>query len=185
MKVLDGQQAAEILGVSTRRLYQIAKESDPPPKDSAGKYPCREFGQWIRNRHAVSLGVQNNGDVLDLNAERARLAKEQADKTAMENARLRGELVQVAAVRLLLEKILSAFRTRILSLPTRIATQVIGIKATAEARDLVEEHLQDALNDLSRINISSLASGSGAADGKAAAKTNGKSVGRRASKAKS
>ena len=185
MDSLDGKTAAALLHVSTRRLYQIANEDNPPPKAPDGKYPTCEFGDWLRARHANDLGVQQDGNVLDLQAERARLAKEQADKTAMENARQRGELVPVAAVRGLLEKILSAFRTRILSLPTRIATQVIGIKATAEARDLIEEHLQEALNDLSRINVSSLGSRSGAANGKAAAKANGKSVGRRTSKAKS
>lgn len=43
-------------------------------------------------------GTLADGRVLDLNAERARLAREQADQTALKNARLRGELVPLAEV---------------------------------------------------------------------------------------
>ena len=185
MQVLSGQQAAELLSVTTRRLYQIAKEADPPPKDSSGIYPAREFGQWLRDRHVVSLGIQDNGEVLDLNAERARLAKEQDDKTAMDNARLRGELVPVAAARELLEKILSTFKTRILSIPAKLAPLMVGLKSITEARDLVYDHLVGALNELSRLNVSELTSRGSVSGSKATAKTNSKPVGRRASKAKS
>ena len=57
-------------------------------------------------------------NVLDLNAERTRLSKEQADKVEMENHRMRGELVSVSVARQVLEKILAAFRSRVRCLST-------------------------------------------------------------------
>src|SRR3712207_9208065 len=56
--------------------------------------------RWIVEQELKAAGFEP-GDLpekLDLTAERARLAKEQADKTAMENALARGELVRVSDV---------------------------------------------------------------------------------------
>ena len=184
MEYLSTAQLAELHGVSTRRIYQIAKEDDPPPKAANGKIPAGEAGEWLRRQHSKKLGVQNSGEVLDLNAERARLAKEQADKAAMENARQRGELVPVSVVRKLLERILSVFKTHILAIPSKLAPLVLGLNTTAGARDAIAEHLHGALNELSRLNISELGAAGGDSGGKTTAKTNSKRVGRRAPKTK-
>ncbi len=185
MQVLSGAQAAEMLGVSTRRLYQLAKEGDPPPKDSAGKYPAREYAVWLMEREISKKGIQPDGKVLDLQAERARLAKEQADKTAMENGRLRGELAPVGAARKLLESVGSTFKTRILSIPSKLAPAIIGLKTLPEVRELIEEYLHDALHELSRLTEADLGSAAGPAGGTPAAEADNKRVGRPRKKIKS
>jgi phage terminase Nu1 subunit (DNA packaging protein) len=123
-------------------------------------------------------------DDLDLTAERARLAKEQADKTEMENKRIRGESVPAAHAVTMLEKIITAFRSKVLSIPTKAAPLVHGCKNLAETRDQIEAALFDALNELANIDILHLSTAKGGGDGAPAAKTDSQPVGRSRKKAK-
>jgi hypothetical protein len=50
-------------------------------------------------------------------AERLRKTREEADKLSLQNARARGELVEIAAVKKLGEKVMVAIRNRILAMP--------------------------------------------------------------------
>lgn len=53
----------------------------------------------------------------DIEAERLRKTREEADKLALANSRSRGELVEVQAVKRLGEKVMAAVRNRILAMP--------------------------------------------------------------------
>lgn len=53
----------------------------------------------------------------DLEAERLRKTREEADKLALANARSRGELVEISAVKKLGEKVMVAIRNRLLNMP--------------------------------------------------------------------
>jgi len=183
MELLTGKQAAELIGVTVRRLNQICNDDGGPTKDSYGKYPACDFGEWMRRRHAESLGVQTNGERLDLNAERARLAKEQADKTQMENSRSRGESIPARQAAAVLEKVVMSFRSKVLSIPTKAAPLVHGCKSLADTRDKIEAALFEALNELANIDLVSLAGTVGSDKGSAAAKTDNKRVGRPRKKA--
>jgi phage terminase Nu1 subunit (DNA packaging protein) len=64
----------------------------------------------VRDLLKVALGG-------DYEAERLRKTREEADRLALANARSRGELVEVASVRKLGEKVMIAVRNRILNMP--------------------------------------------------------------------
>lgn len=49
-ETLSQSTAAELLGVTARRLRQLAKSDDPPPQDATGRYPVAAFGAWLRAR---------------------------------------------------------------------------------------------------------------------------------------
>jgi phage terminase Nu1 subunit (DNA packaging protein) len=53
----------------------------------------------------------------DIEAEKLRKTREEADKLALANSRSRGELVEITAVKRLGEKIMVAIRNRILAMP--------------------------------------------------------------------
>ena len=53
----------------------------------------------------------------DIEAERLRKTKEEADRLALANARSRGELVEIASVKKLGEKVMVALRNRVLNMP--------------------------------------------------------------------
>jgi phage terminase Nu1 subunit (DNA packaging protein) len=94
----------------------------------------------------------------DLYVQRARLTKEQADKAEMDNRKTKGELVPVSQAAKLLEKVVLAFRSQILALPTKAAPHVHGCKAIAETKEALETSLHDALNELAELDVSRLGS---------------------------
>lgn len=53
----------------------------------------------------------------DIEAEKLRKTREEADKLALHNARSRGELVEISSVKKLGEKVMIAVRNRILNMP--------------------------------------------------------------------
>lgn len=53
----------------------------------------------------------------DIKREQLRRTKEEADKLALQNSRSRGELVEIASVKKLGEKVMIAIRQRILNMP--------------------------------------------------------------------
>ena len=131
---------------------------------------CRvAYLRWLRSR------VPGGGASKDLNAERARLTAAQAEKTEIDLAERRGELLPVDSVASLWTRVLTDTKTKLLSLPSKLAPQVIG-KSREEARAKIEHAIHEALRTLAD-------TAGGDPDGTdAAAEGDGKRVGRRASK---
>jgi phage terminase Nu1 subunit (DNA packaging protein) len=96
-----------------------------------------------------------SADELVLTSERARLAKEQADKTAMENAIKRGELVDLPKVADALTKILTNVKTRLLAIPRRAAPLVLGCKTLPQVEDQLVSLVHEALTELSNDPLTS------------------------------
>jgi len=143
MEPLTQREAAEVAGLSRRHLRRLDTSDDPPPRDGEGRYPPREFGRWLQRRIVSESGT------LDLDAERARLAKEQADKIAMENARRREILVDSERVREWWRAIVTTARKRLLVIPKRVAPNVMGAASLPAVRDVLETEIYAALNELS------------------------------------
>lgn len=127
-------------------------------------------------------------EYLNLDAERARLAKEQADKVALENAVSRGELVHRTHMSEVLSRALGAFRARLLAAAVKLAPRVNPGNPNL-ARDLIEREHTAALSELADFDPGAFvgeresdAAGS-AVDPPAAAEAAGQRVGRRRKKA--
>lgn len=81
-------QIAAVLGVSSRWIGELRAKGDLPPDGSS---LLENVEAWAQAKYGID-GVQ---DALDLDAESARLKKEQADSKAMDNAERRGELASL------------------------------------------------------------------------------------------
>lgn len=92
--------------------------------------------------------LQDKGEVGSLEIERARLAKEQADKYSLDNAVKRGELVPVGDVTRVWESRIGACRSRLLGLPGRISPHVVACSNVAEVKALLERYIYECLDDL-------------------------------------
>lgn len=94
-------------------------------------------------------GRRGNGDEARLAAERARLAREQADAVALKNASARRENVPVALVKKSLEIVFMAFRERCLSIPGKVAVSC-EMRSRGEVEEIVRDEVYEALDELSR-----------------------------------
>ena len=94
-------------------------------------------------------GRHGNGDVARLAAERARLAREQADQVALKNAIMRRENVPLRLIERGATIIFSTFREKCLAIPGKIAASC-EMRSRDEVEKIVRDEIYEALEELSR-----------------------------------
>ncbi|MCR0981802.1 hypothetical protein [Roseomonas populi] len=108
---------------------------------------------YIRHLREQAAGRRSDAadaEDLDLVQQRARLAKEQADRIAARNAQDRGELVPVSAVTLAVVGLIELSKSRLAKVPAIVA------KADAGLRERVATAIEDAMEDLSATRVEAL-----------------------------
>lgn len=120
--VVSQRQFADIIGVSEAAVSGMAKAGIIIANQCVGAW-IRDYCAHIREQAA---GRAAAGD-LDLAEQRARLAKEQADKVAMQNAERRGEVAPVAAMEMVLAATGSKVGKILDTIPGLVRRRVPGI----------------------------------------------------------
>lgn len=163
--------------------------ADGLPRVSASKvrgqsdeYDVAETIRWRVARESGGNAVGDDGNVINFDAERARLTKEQADKVAMQNDVLRGNLLDGRAVAEHWGTVIVNAKTRLLSIPTKAAPLLLGAKTMPQAREIVERFIIEVLHDLAGADCHPGASGIAGVD--AATEVDGEPVGGQASSPK-
>jgi len=108
--------------------------------------------RYVRHLRAMAAGWKGedeDGEVLDLTAERARKAKEEADRLEMQNAQMRRELLPRADVDAAVIEDYSRVRARLLNVPSKVAPLVAAATEPREAEGLVKRAIYEALQELS------------------------------------
>lgn len=148
MEEISTAQAAAIHGVTVRRFNQIVAEDTMLVRSGAGKFSASEFGKWHRRRTLDDAGVQTTGEILDYEAERARLTKAQADKTELEVAQLKGKLIPVDLVVAAWQLLITNAKARLLGIATKIAPVVIAATGLSEIESAIKALVHEALREL-------------------------------------
>ena len=176
------REIAEHLDLSTRRVRDLPSDAGISLTDSLDGIRIA-YIRWLRERAA---GREAKTGDLDFVAERARLTKEQADRAAIENGRLRGRFLDRDEVIAGVERIFVALRARLLAIPSKFAPLVAGHTAP-EVREILDREVRVCMQDMADFEINADGSEvSGTAQkttAHATAKTDGKRVGRRRAKA--
>lgn len=138
--ILPTSGLADLLGLSDRRINQLAKEG-VTVRVSPGKF---DVAASIKNyiRH-VSAKAETKAAELDLDRERARLAAEQADGHSLKNAQMRGDLVSAEEVVREWMDVLRQVQAAILAAPSRIRQRIPGLPAAHAT--IIDRELRDAL----------------------------------------
>lgn len=145
---------ADAHGVSENTITNWLEEGLPRVKAAerrgqSDEYDIAETIRWRLAREAGKGALDEDGQLINFEAERARLTREQADKVAMENEVRRGRLVDAEHVAGLWANTLTNVKNRLLGIPTRAAPLVIGRKTAVEAREVIKRFIVEALNELS------------------------------------
>ena len=114
------------------------------PKDGSADDYLDAYIPHLRGRAAGHVSA----DGLDLTAERARLAKEQADKLSRENALARGELIYRGEVEGWLVPFHSAIAQRIGALPAKAAPEAHGTETIAECEAVLKRYTDEIREDI-------------------------------------
>lgn len=120
--------------------------------DAAGIRPERREGNADLYESVAALAAIYAPDAradddarATLTAERARLAKEQADRTALDNATRRGELVEMAVVAEEWSRYFQAFRERFIGFPVKVAAELAAL--TGGDADTIRGRLDDEVDE--------------------------------------
>ena len=150
------REVAEHLGVSQPVVAKLVSAGVFLPTGSRGGLDldaCRRAYLSRLREEAAGRAAYGGGDgeeeELDLVAERARLAKEQADRIAMENDVTRGSVVPIEDAIRITTEMLAKVRSRILAIPAEAAPSASRCKSVAEVEAELRRRVIDALTELS------------------------------------
>lgn len=136
---------AEHLGIQQATLSKLIKHGVIDKQDR-GKYDLDEV-RLAYLKHIRNMAGNNNNN-LELGAERARLAKEQADAKEMENAVERGDLVYIDHIVKQFEQQLMKCKTKLLAVPTKVAAEAHAAADVQEVQEIIESSVLEALSEL-------------------------------------
>lgn len=139
---------AKALSLSTRRVQQLVKENILPAPIN-GNYDLADclqaYGQYLLER-----SLTKNTNYSDLNTEKLRLLKAQADKVEFEVQIVAGKYIEVSEIELSWSNLLIAFRSKMLSMPTTIARQLQAVNNDfAAIVNILQQEIEQALLELS------------------------------------
>lgn len=148
---LTRKSLAQLFDISIRTVTTWqADPAFPYPEKSGGvnSYDATAVLRWWRDREVAKLIEGDNGELLDLDQERARLARSQREKVELELRVRREELVEVVALRRELDGFVRTSRDGILAVPNRIASVVAAETDADCVHELMSEELRAALTRL-------------------------------------
>lgn len=132
-------QFAELVGVTQQAISALVGRGVLTAGDTAGQW-LRDYCENLREQAA---GRASMGD-LDLVQERARLAKEQADKVAMANQIERKELAPVTVLEVVIAKVGRQIAATLEAIPVQLKRSSTSI--TPEDLKLITEEIIKARN---------------------------------------
>ena len=176
------RETAELLGISQQALWKAVKERNCPVLAPRKKGEKETFYYWPQVLAWRIEDVKDDPDELSLDRERARLAKNQADKYEIEVREMRGQLIRRQVVLDTWQALIGSMRSKLLAVPTKAAAQIVEPTRLAEATAVVRAFVNEALAEIAGDGIPPNArSGSvpeSSGDGEAAAAADSEPVGR-------
>ena len=156
MTLYTSKAVAQWLGLTERRIRQmrdagIIREAKPGLYDM--KPTVQAYLAYLRN---------NNGD---LNQQRAELTKTKKELAKLELDERKGDLHRTEDVEQALSTML-IFRTKIMSMPAKLAKTLAGMSDSAEIYDLLKKETDEALDELSDYDTAFAVQQEGTADGR-------------------
>jgi phage terminase Nu1 subunit (DNA packaging protein) len=174
---------ARLLKLSERHVRNLVKDGVIPAPEKGGRYDLIGSVQG----YVVYLRERTMGRELsqtDAHAEKTRLLKAQADRTELEVDELKGLMIPAEDVAGEWQEMVSNARARMLAMPSKAAHLLIAAESFTEAEQILENEIHGVLNELANDGLPPRSGKKAKRKGvDAAAKTNDKPVGRRASKA--
>jgi len=140
INALTQTQVAALLGVTPRTVRDWADA----PRNGDGSY----HGPAIVAYYLAKRTGADGEDGERHPTQRERLAAAQAEKVEVENRVRRGELVEVEQVGAEWDDLVLAARAKLLSMPTKVAPQLVGRTDPNAIRTILRDEVHAALAEL-------------------------------------
>lgn len=149
-RVNKGDLAA-VFGVSLTTIGGWVRRGCPflvaGSKTVPWEFDTAAVARWREQQAAIAA----QGDTSDLDIDEAKRRKLAAEAALAEIdlARARGEVVEIEQVAEVIGEQFSALRARLMAMPSKVAPLVIGVGDLGEVREVIDDHVRDALAELS------------------------------------
>lgn len=154
--ILNKRQLADAFGVAEETITQWQKAGMPIQTARKGtmgnEYMVADCIRWYALRESGGEGA------LDLDQQRARLAKTQADRAEMETAQYMGEIVHVGVLQEGLSRMFGNFRQNLLTMGDRLKTEIDALYGIEFEPSIIDIEVERELTELSRYDPSRMGS---------------------------
>ena len=142
---LNRSETAQKLNVSLTTLDDWRRKGCPHTKTGKQVYfEIKEIERWLDTR---------SGGELDYTQERAKLTRLQAEKVTLELEQQRGKLLPLEMVILAWQGQVANARAKLLALPPKVASQVLGMESYVEVEHAIREIIYEALDNLASAGV--------------------------------
>ncbi len=145
---VDVKTIAALLCTTEDWVFRLAQKGIIP-RAAHGKYPLVACIQ----AYVKHLRDARDGRSEGYGAARTNLTQIKAQHEELKLRERTGELVRTSAVEEVWSAMVSRFRGRLLSLPVKAAPRVRVARTNAEARELLQKYIDDALSELSGTDV--------------------------------
>ena len=142
------KEVAEHLDLTTKRMHELFNENVLIKTGKSGgqdKDDCRV--RYIRYLRVLARGKNTNSG--DLNEERTRLTKAQADRAELELQEKEGDLISSDVIKTIWSDYVSNTRSKLLALPSKLGHLTQAAESYAEAEAIIKAAVYECLEELS------------------------------------
>jgi phage terminase Nu1 subunit (DNA packaging protein) len=153
-------ELAAVIGKSPQWVRQLTRDG-VLKQVGRGKYILGESIQAYIEHAYGGKEEDNKPRYIDEKTELTRIKKEQAE---LELKRMRGELHEAEDVEIVMQDMLSAFRAKILSIPTKLSPQLVGMTEINSIQGVLKAAMREALSELSNYDAEAFHEGQARVD---------------------
>lgn len=144
---VNQKQLANILGITDRRVRQLREEGFFSFAEGGKKYNLEKCVQeYIEYKIKTET---NRGTSIDVEKEKAEHEQIKKNISKLKLRKLKKELHEASDVELFLSEMLVNFKNRLLSIPNKVAVQVLGEQDINRIISLLNKEMIETLEELS------------------------------------
>ncbi len=149
IEAMTKKELATIAGYTYRRLYDIDKGLPKEKKLFVESGDGKKFDLALFVQRWVAYNVDNEcADAEDLDAVKARHEVIKTQKTELEVARMRGQMIDVQDVRRLWGDIANAVMQNMIRLPSKLAPMLVMMDSIPHISQIIEEEIRKVLSEI-------------------------------------
>lgn len=145
--LVNQKELSNVLGITSRRIRQLREEGFFSFAEGGKKYSLEKCVQeYIEYKVRAET---KSGTSIDVERERAEHEQIKKNISKLKLRKLKKELHEAADVELFLGEMLINFRNRLLSIPSKLAVQVVGETDVNKVIELLQKEMYETLDELS------------------------------------
>lgn len=143
------QVTAAVFRINVSSLNKWIENGCPVQGKKGNRYmlDLRDVIQWRTAKLQGNVGGDTDDEV-SYQASRARRERARAEEAEIQLALLKGDIASVSEVMAKWQQVAVALRTKLLSLPTKLAAKLGAAKTISRRQEIIETGITGALNDL-------------------------------------